>query len=172
MKNPSCGSTQRKFDRLFQKFCYRMKDSVRSNSLRRGAKLALLCLLIVPLSLCEEAKVAKPLGIFENHDDIGTVLHTCSAIYDSKSDTYTVSSSGEDMWLTSGDFHFVWKKASGKRSIAADITIMGHTRAPHRKAMLMIRQSLVTDSPYVDLAQHGVENTSLQFRDAPGAISK
>jgi hypothetical protein len=148
-----------------------MEDSVRKYSFSKSSKLALLCLLIVPVSLCKEAKAAKSLGIFENHGDIGTVLHPGSAIYDSKSDVYTVSSSGENMWFTSDDFHFVWKKASGDISIAADITLVGHTGAPHRKAMLMIRQSLDADSPYVDLAQHGVGKTSLQFRDAPGAIT-
>ena len=138
---------------------------------RKSSWLILLTLSALPLSICTEIRAATPIGIFENQGDIGTVLHPGAATYDSKSDVYTVSSSGENMWFTSDDFHFVWKKASGDISIAADIALMGHTGVPHRKAMLMIRQSLDADSPYVDLAQHGVGKTSLQFRDASGAIT-
>jgi TolB protein len=133
--------------------------------------LVLVSLLVLPASFCMEVKAATTLGIFETQGDIGTLLHSGSASYDSKSDVYIVSSSGENMWFTSDDFHFVWKKVSGDISLAADITLAGHTGAPHRKAMLMIRQSLDADSPYVDLAQHGVGKTSLQFRDARGDIT-
>ena len=40
--------------------------------------------------------------------------------------------------------------------------------SPHRKAVLMIRQSLDADSPYADVALHGEGLTSLQYRDAKG----
>ncbi|MGD1083488.1 MAG: hypothetical protein ABSA47_01910, partial [Verrucomicrobiota bacterium] len=39
---------------------------------------------------------------------------------------------------------------------------------PHRKAILMIRQTLDMDSPYVDVALHGVGLTALQFRETKG----
>jgi len=42
---------------------------------------------------------------------------------------------------------------------------------PHRKACLMIRQSLDADSAYVDVAVHGDGLTSLQFREARGAAT-
>ena len=42
---------------------------------------------------------------------------------------------------------------------------------PHRKACLVIRQSLDSDAPYADAATHGDGLTSLQWRDAKGAVT-
>src|SRR5262249_7251027 len=41
----------------------------------------------------------------------------------------------------------------------------------HRKACLLIRQSLDADAAYVDVAVHGDGLTSLQFRDAKGGAT-
>src|ERR1700733_13631386 len=38
--------------------------------------------------------------------------------------------------------------------------------------MLMIRQSLDSDSPYVDIARHGDGLTSLQYRDEKGGVTR
>ena len=53
----------------------------------------------------------------------------------------------------------------------ADIAFLGTGTEPHRKACLMIRQSLDADSAYVDVALHGDGLTSLQFREAKGAAT-
>src|ERR1017187_1699271 len=112
---------------------------------------------------------SQSLGIFSGQQDVGTVLHAGSAQYDKAHDTYTVSGSGENMWFGMDDIHFVWKKVSGDVSLTSSIAILGTGGDPHRKAVLMIRQTLDGNSPQVDLAVHGVGLTSLQFRDAPGA---
>jgi TolB protein len=110
-----------------------------------------------------------PHGIFTDHQDVGTVLHPGSVIYDDATHAYTISGSGENMWYGIDDFHFVWKKVSGDIALTADIAFLGTGGNPHRKAVLMIRQTLDGNSPYVDVAVHGVGLTSLQFRDAAGA---
>jgi regulation of enolase protein 1 (concanavalin A-like superfamily) len=115
------------------------------------------------------AHAAAPVGIFEDHADVGTVLHAGSAEYDPAKRTYTVSGSGENMWFASDAFHFVWKKVSGDVTLTADISFIGSGGEAHRKAVLMIRQSLDADSPYADVARHGDGLTSLQARDEKGA---
>jgi hypothetical protein len=112
-----------------------------------------------------------PVGIFDCHGDIGEVLHPGSASFDAAARTYTISGSGENMWFGKDAFHFAWKPASGDLSLTADIVFDGVGAEPHRKACLMIRQSLDADSPYVDIALHGDGLTSLQFRDAKGAAT-
>jgi hypothetical protein len=113
------------------------------------------------------------IGIFEGQADIGAVLHPGSAEYDKDTNRYTVSGSGENMWFAADDFHFVWKKFSSPDvTLTADISILGNGGDGHRKAVLMIRQSLDGDSAYVDAALHGDGLTSLQFRDARGAITR
>ena len=47
-----------------------------------------------------------PVGIFESHGDIGTVLHPGSAEYDAAKHSYTIAGSGENMWLESDAFQF------------------------------------------------------------------
>ena len=111
----------------------------------------------------------RALGVFEGHRDVGTVFHPGSTSFDAAKQSYTVTGSGENMWFGMDDFQFAWKKMSGDVAISADIAFVGEKGNNHRKAVLMIRQSLDGNSPAVDIARHGDGLTSLQFRDAAGA---
>ena len=108
-------------------------------------------------------------GTFEGHQDVGTVLHPGSTSYDAAKKSYTVMGSGENMWFGMDDFQFAWKKMSGDVAISADIEFVGEKGNNHRKAVLMIRQTLDGNSPALDIARHGDGLTSLQFRDSSGA---
>jgi TolB protein len=107
-------------------------------------------------------------GVFEGHQDVGTVLHPGSTTYDAAKQSYTVTGSGENMWFGMDDFQFAWKKMSGDVAISADIAFVGEKGNNRRKAVLIIRQNLNGSSPAVDIARHGDGLTSLQFRDAAG----
>jgi len=111
---------------------------------------------------------AAQIGIFEDHTDVGAVLHAGSVEYDVSKQTYTIAGSGENMWFATDAFQFVWKKVSGDVTLTADISFIGAGAEAHRKAVLMIRQSLDPDSPYADVALHGDGLTSLQARDEKG----
>ena len=112
-----------------------------------------------------------PVGIFEGHGDVGTILHPGSVDYDAAAKTYTISGSGDNIWATEDDFHYVWKKVSGDFSLTADVTFIGTGGNEHRKGVLMMRQSLDQDSPYADIAVHGVGLTSIQARAEKGAAT-
>ena len=112
------------------------------------------------------------LGVFENHSDVGTVLHAGSVEYDAAKKTYTISGSGENMWSVADGFQFAWKKMSGDVSLTADIAFLTKTGNEHKKAVLMLRQSLDADSVYADIALHASGLTSLQFRDEKGAVTR
>ncbi len=115
---------------------------------------------------------ATPVGIFESHGDVGTVLHPGSVEYDSPKRAYTISGSGENMWLAADAFQFAWKKVSGDVTLAADISFLTETGNEHKKAVLMLRQSLDADSIYADVALHASGLTSLQFRDEKGELTR
>jgi TolB protein len=117
------------------------------------------------------APATAPLGIFESHGDVGTVLHIGSVEYDAAKRSYTIAGSGENMWLASDAFQFVWKKMSGDVALTADISFLGKGVNEHRKAVLMIRQSLDADSPYADAALHGSGLASLQYREEKGTTT-
>jgi len=125
---------------------------------------------INPLSAQETA--GSLVGAFESHGDIGTVLHAGSVEYAAAKKSYTIAGSGENMWFGTDAFQFAWKKTSGDATLTTDISFLGSGGNPHRKAVLMIRQSLDADSVYADIALHGNGLTALQFRDEQGAITQ
>ena len=118
------------------------------------------------------AQSKASLGLFESHADVGAVLHPGTVEYDTTKKTYTISGSGENMWLAADAFQFVWKKMSGDVTLTADISFLTKTGNEHKKAVLMLRQSLDADSVYADIALHASGLTSLQFRDEKGAITR
>ena len=115
---------------------------------------------------------AEPVGIFDGHNDVGTVLHVGSVDYDAAKRAYMISGSGENMWLAADAFQFAWKKISGDVTLTADISFLTSTGNEHKKAALMFRQSLEADSVYADVALHASGLTSLQFRDEKGALTR
>ncbi len=148
----------------------------------KGIAWVSVLLFVVPLAATARVRLAlaehgsaepesTPVGIFEGHQDIGTVLHAGSVDYDAATKTYTVSGSGENMWLAADDFQFAWKPVSGDVALTADISFLGSGGNEHRKAVLMLRQSLDADSAYADVALHGDGLASLQYREESGAAT-
>jgi TolB protein len=135
-----------------------------------AARLSLLACLLASFS-APTLWASAAAGVFDNHADVGSVLHPGALEYDSANGTYTVSGSGENMWSTADAFHFVWKKVTGDVSLAADISFVGQGGSEHRKAVLMVRQGLDVDSAYADVALHGNGLTALQYRDEKGAAT-
>jgi TolB protein len=113
---------------------------------------------------------AQP-GIFEGHGDVGTVSHAGAVEYDPAQKSYRITASGENIWGTADAMHFVWKKVSGDVSLTAEISFTTTTGDPHKKAVLMLRQSLDADAAYADAAAHLSGLTSLQSREAKGAAT-
>ena len=144
--------------------------------MRRSQKsmLAVLavCIAVFAVGAPSSAQSNGPVGIFENHSDVGTVLHAGSVDYDAAKKTYTISGSGENMWLAADAYQFVWKKMSGDVSLTADISFLTKTGTEHKKAALIFRQTLDADSIYADVALHSSGLTALQFRDEKGAITR
>jgi TolB protein len=120
---------------------------------------------------CRAQQAASSIGIFEGRSDVGTVLHSGSSAYDPSQRSYTLAGSGENMWFSADDFQFAWKKMSGDVALTANVAFVGNGGNAHRKAVLMIRQSLESNSVYGDIALHGEGLTSLQYRDANGAAT-
>lgn len=107
------------------------------------------------------------LGIFTTEGSVGQTPEGCRAHYDPASGEYRITGGGANMWGATDAFYFVWKQATGDMSLSADIRWVGSSAVGHRKAVLMIRQSLDPGSAYADAVSHGDGLTSLQFRGAP-----
>jgi len=134
------------------------------------------CLVLLSVCMLLQARSGLPqdsnLGQFENHGDLGSVAKPGTVDYDAAQKSYLVAGGGENMWFASDAFHYVWKQAYGDISLAADIRWIGTGGHQHRKACLLIRQSLDADSPYADAALHGDGLASLQYREATGGPTR
>lgn len=119
--------------------------------------------------------VAQPsaLGFFDGQTDVGHNASRGDAGYNAATNTYTLTSNGANTWYHVDNFHFVWKKTSGDQTLTADIRFPSpaytHEPNPHRKGILMFRQTLDAGAAYVALGAHGSGMTALQYRGARGA---
>ena len=133
-------------------------------------------LFLATLIFACAAAVAQPqstvLGQFESHGDVGVVGKPGGVEFNASSGTYTVAGGGANMWFTNDAFHYVWKRVSGDLALAADVRFIGTGGNPHRKACLLIRQTLDPDSAYADAVLHGDGLTSLQYREVQGGPTR
>lgn len=128
----------------------------------------LFCIVMTSCAVSAFGQTGR-LGIFSAQADVGSVAKPGSVNFDPATGEYRIAGGGENMWFTNDAFHFVWKPMSGDFRLTADVRWIGTNGNPHRKACLLVRQSLAPESGYADVAVHGVGLTSLQYREAPGA---
>jgi TolB protein len=115
----------------------------------------------------------ESVGIFQSQSDVGSVSPSGTAAYDSRIDAYALTAAGANTWYHVDGFHYLWKKASGDWTLSADVAFpppaYGHEPNPHRKGILMFRQSLDPGAACAALGVHGSGMTALQFRRERGA---
>ncbi len=119
-------------------------------------------------AICASGQVA----VFDSSGDVGVTPLKGKTEFDSSTGEYRITGGGANMWETADAFQFAWKKVSGDMALTADVHFIGTGVEEHRKAALMIRQSLDADSAYADVALHGDGLTSLQYRSTAGAITE
>src|SRR5881397_413994 len=111
-----------------------------------------------------------PVGVFATHTEVGRARG--SASYDPQRQTYLVAGSGQNMWGSRDDFHFVWKRISGNFILSTRARFIGAGVEEHRKIGWTIRPSLAAGSAHVTAALHGNGLMSLQFRRQTGGITE
>jgi TolB protein len=131
---------------------------------RKSFLLACVASAVMALGAALVVAQTNDLGVFTNEGSVGVTPPGCKAHYDAATGEYTITGGGANMWAATDAFYFVWKKLSGDVTLTADIKWVGTSAAEHRKAVLMIRQSLDPGSSYADAVSHGNGLTSLQFR--------
>jgi TolB protein len=113
----------------------------------------------------------NPIGVFDDHGDVGNPKLKGSATYNKDDQTYSVSAAGKNMWLAEDQFHFLWKKIKGDFIIQATVRFIGKGTDDHRKMGIIARDNLNTGSRYADACVHGDVLTSLQFRGEENAVT-
>ncbi len=131
-------------------------------------RACLVVLLIMVQTTLLPGQQLESAGIFDHHQDIGDPKLKGSVNYDKENQTYTLSGAGKNMWATTDQFHFAWKKIKGDFLIRATIKFIGNGTDPHRKIGIIARDNVTTNSRYADACVHGDVLTSLQYRPKDG----
>ena len=109
-------------------------------------------------------------GIFTAHTNVGRARGIAS--YDPRGQQYVVEGSGQNMWGTRDDFHFVWRRIAGNFILSTRARFVSAGVEEHRKIGWTIRPSLDTSGAHVTAALHGNGLMSLQFRRQPGEMTE
>src|SRR4029453_13966935 len=105
------------------------------------------------------------LGLFRGSDDVGAPPLKGAAEFDAATGDYRGTGTGADIWARADQFHYLWREMSGNFAVSATTKFLTDGN-PHRKASIMLRKTIDTDSPFIHLAIHGDGMPSVQFRSA------
>jgi TolB protein len=127
--------------------------------------LFITCLLAVTAG----AQTGK-LGVFTDSGDVGGPVVKGSTVFDAYKGQFRMTGAGANIWAKEDQFQYVWREMSGNMAVTATMQFLGEG-APHRKAGIMLRHSLDTDSPYIDVVIHGTGMPGIQWRNTKGDIT-
>jgi TolB protein len=115
-----------------------------------------------------------PVGIFENHEDIGNPKIKGNASYDEASQTYNIEGGGSNIWFNRDEFHFLYKKLKGDFVLTADFEFTGDTvgAVGHRKIGWMIRESTDEGAASANACKHIDGLVVLQWRTYKGMFMR
>jgi hypothetical protein len=126
-------------------------------------------LLICLSAACALAQTGK-LGAFTNSGDVGGPARKGSTAFDASKGEYRITGAGANIWAKEDQFQYLWREMSGNLAVTGTMQFLGEGAA-HRKAGIMLRQTLDTDSPYIDLVIHGNGMPGVQWRNTKGDIT-
>jgi hypothetical protein len=126
-------------------------------------RLLLLACLLSPSALAQD----RNLGAFTNAGDVGGPAIAGRTEFTPATGEYRMTGAGANMWDKQDQFQFAWREMTGNFTVNATLRFLGEGNE-HRKAGIMVRQSLDTDSTYGDVVVHGNGMSGLQWRARKG----
>jgi len=129
-------------------------------------------LLILLVLLVTTPLLAQKMGVFDGHGDVGIVKKPGSARYDAKTQTYTLTGAGYNIWFDHDEFQFAWKRMTGDFILYTRAGLVGKGTDPHRKVGWMVRSTLDSNAAHVNAVVHGDGLTEMQFRRKTGAMTE
>ncbi len=134
---------------------------------------ALACFLCCCMAV-NPAAAQHPVGIFDNHEDIGNPKIKGSADYDESTQAYNLTGGGYNIWFNRDEFHFLYKKLKGDFVLTADFEFTGDTAGAigHRKIGWMIRESTDEGAASANACKHIDGLVVLQWRPYKGMFMR
>ena len=124
-------------------------------------------LLLIAAATTSAFAQGDKLGTFTNSGDVGEPAIKGSTEFNASAGQYKITGSGANIWAKQDQFQYVWKEITGNFAVSATIEFVGKG-AEHRKAGIMLRQSLDTDAAYADIMIHGNGEPAIQWRPRKG----
>jgi Tol biopolymer transport system component len=115
-----------------------------------------------------------PVGIFDDHQDIGHPKLAGNAAYDETTQSYTIAGAGSNIWFNRDEFHFLYKRLKGDFMLTADFAFTGDTAAVagHRKIGWMVRESTDEGAASANACHHIDGLVVLQWRPYKGMFMR
>src|SRR5215831_11911896 len=121
----------------------------------RLARLSLLVLALVFFSPLTIAAPMKPLGAFDQHQDVGAPKLAGNAVYNLTDQTYTLSGGGPNAGARLEQFHLAWTKIKGDFIVQASVRFIDPGTPARRELGIMVRDSLGGSSRYAAASVQG-----------------
>jgi TolB protein len=106
-------------------------------------------------------------GLFTQSGDVGSPAIKGSTTFDEAKQEYRIVGAGANMWAKQDQFQYAWKEITGNFTVTATMQFFGQGNV-HRKAGIVVRQSLDADATYVDAVVHGDGMPAVQWRSRKG----
>lgn len=110
-------------------------------------------------------------SIFSHAEDIGGCSVPGVLFFDSETQAYSLSGSGDNIWADKDQFFYAWNEIEGDFILRANISFEGEGKHEHRKAGWMIRNSSDPKSEHISAVVHGDGLASLQTRKSFGSLT-
>src|SRR5687768_4021805 len=114
----------------------------------------------------------NPIGIFQNHIDVGNPKVKGAISYDKDIQSYNIKGGGYNIWFNRDEFHYAYNKVKGDFIVTANVKLLGSGKDLHRKIGWMVRASEQEDAAHMSATVHGDGLTVLQWRRLRGAYMR
>ena len=114
----------------------------------------------------------NPIGIFQNHLDVGNPKVKGAVSYDKGMQSYNIKGGGYNIWFNRDEFHYAYNKVKGDFIVTANVKLLGIGKDLHRKIGWMVRASEQEDAAHMSATVHGDGLTVLQWRRLRGAYMR
>ena len=134
----------------------------------------LISFFLVLMGLSNELWAQNPVGIFDNHEDIGHPKIKGNTLYDPSTQTYTLTGAGYNIWFDRDEFQYAYKKIKGDFILTANFEFsdLDQKKSNHRKMGWMIRESNDEYSAGINACAHYDGLTVMQWRALRGAFMR
>src|SRR3989304_6420033 len=102
--------------------------------------MKIITLMLASVVLTSAVAGNNPVGVFDDHADVGSPKQAGSVVYDAQNQTYLLKGAGYNIWFERDEFHYAYKKIKGDFILTANFAFEGKGADPHRKIGWMIRE--------------------------------